>query len=65
MDMTPGFPANLLEEIGDHIIVLEVPSLKIGYANRAFLSSYGLTMEAAKNAGRSRTVRYDQLSDGS
>lgn len=48
MDMTPGFPANLLEEIGDHIIVLEVPSLKIGYANRAFLSSYGLTMEAAK-----------------
>jgi diguanylate cyclase (GGDEF)-like protein/PAS domain S-box-containing protein len=46
MEMTPDFPANLLEEIGDHIIVLEVPSLEIRYANRAFLSSYGLTMEA-------------------
>jgi diguanylate cyclase (GGDEF)-like protein/PAS domain S-box-containing protein len=46
MGVTPDFPANLLEEIGDHIIVLDVPSLEIRYANRAFLSSYGLTMEA-------------------
>jgi diguanylate cyclase (GGDEF)-like protein/PAS domain S-box-containing protein len=47
MDMTPAFPANLLDEIEDHIIVLEVPSLEIRYANRAFLTSHGLTMEAA------------------
>lgn len=47
MDMNPPLPENLLDEIGDPIVVLEVPSLKIRYANRAFLSSYDLTMEAA------------------
>jgi diguanylate cyclase (GGDEF)-like protein/PAS domain S-box-containing protein len=46
MDMPRPFPSNLLEEIGDHVVVLEVPSLKIRYANRAFLSFYDLTLEA-------------------
>lgn len=47
MELTPAFPANLLDEIEDHIIVVEVPSRRIRYANRAFLTSYGLTMETA------------------
>lgn len=47
MDRAPAFPANLLDEIGDHIIVVEVPSRRIRYANRAFLAFHGLTMEAA------------------
>lgn len=48
MDKTPAFHENILDAIEDHIIVLEVPSLEIRYANRAFLKSHGLTMEAAK-----------------
>jgi len=47
MDLTGGFPANLLDEIEDHIIVVEVPSRRIRYANRAFLTSYGLTIDTS------------------
>ena len=48
MVKTPAFHEKILDGIEDHIIVLEVPSLEIRYANRAFLTSHGLTMEAAK-----------------
>ena len=45
MDKTPAFHESILDEIEDHIIVVDVPDMKIRYANRAFLKSYGLPLE--------------------
>lgn len=45
MDMNPVFLASLLDEIGDCILVVEVPSLIVRYANRTFLEACGLPLE--------------------